>query len=135
MTGASVTEVVYDLLIALLMLAGAIIYSAYMAGWAANFSARSSYNVYDGSVYSRARWLLPTKADYSTAVSQFSAQQKLTFETGFKVRVLPVAAWWSGGMKRSILNLPSIVRSHPCSIAALERHSMDRGCVKYEENW
>jgi hypothetical protein len=86
MAGASAMEVVYDVLIALLMLAGAIIYSAYMAGWAANFTARSSYNVYDGSVYSRARWLLPTKADYSTTVSKFSDQQKLTFETEFKVR-------------------------------------------------
>jgi hypothetical protein len=73
--GSTLAQVVYDVLLALLTLAAAITYSVYMAGLAAQFQARASYDVYDGSVLSRARWLLPIRASYSSLSTE--AQQAL----------------------------------------------------------
>jgi hypothetical protein len=88
--------VIYDLLLAALLLSAAVLYSVYMAAYAAQFNVRASYDVYDGSVLSRARWLLPARASYGSVVATPAAQQALNDQLQQLNFSAPVAPGYPG---------------------------------------
>jgi hypothetical protein len=87
---------VYDAVLAGFLLAGVVLYSLYMAASAAQFNVRASYNAYDGSVLSRARWLLPARASYGSVVATPVAQQALNDQLQQLNFSAPVAPGYPG---------------------------------------
>ena len=53
----------FDLVLALLMVAGMGVYSAYMAKYATQFNAKDDYKIYDASANAAANFLLPPRID------------------------------------------------------------------------
>lgn len=53
----------FDLFLALLMIAGMGVYSAYIAKYAVQFTAKDEYEIYDASANAVANFLLPPRAD------------------------------------------------------------------------
>lgn len=58
-----------DCVVACVLLAACVYYSIYMAGFAASFTAKANYRVYDAAATARARWWLPLKQDVANASS------------------------------------------------------------------
>jgi hypothetical protein len=90
------SSIIFDGVLAALILAGAVLFSVYMAGYAVLFNARASYNVYDGTVASHARWLLPARATYESVTATPSAQQALDDRLKQLNFTAPVASGYPG---------------------------------------
>jgi hypothetical protein len=67
---------VYDAGLAGLILLATLTYTGYMAEYGVLFTAKASYTVYDGSILSRARWLMPLKQDWATTWQGWSTVQQ-----------------------------------------------------------
>jgi hypothetical protein len=63
-----------DLAVACLLVVSCGVYTAYMVRYAAAFSARQHYTVYDDVERARARWLLPLKTEPAALGQQDRAQ-------------------------------------------------------------